>query len=1182
MATVLQDHYAVLGISQSASVVDIKKVFRKLALSHHPDKNPDNTAAAQEAFVKVRAAYEVLINPTTRNAYDTGQARRTQPCAGTQNHQHQKGNDQRQGPPPKAPKAHRQNQSNQYRSQNEGRAQQAGWGHNRTYDKRRPRTSEEQAAWEASERADGQRRRNAWAEWQSTGKGRRAEEVKREHDESRQRHAEARKQWDAERQHQAWEKWETDQRRREEEQARQREEEQARQREEEQARQREEEQARQRKEEQARQREAGTKRPQQEGPRYKWTCGGLGSSMWRDDGEESEEAPHRATDGWQKWEEELVKQQEQAQQVEAERRQQHEAAMRDNALRREIAEAVARAHEEKLRKMQEEEMRQRVAESEAMQKRVQEEETRKRVAESEAIRKEALEQMSKLAAEMAAAEAHRERQKRVDHVYTWMNWREPSSVFEEMDSEDEEEDEDEDGQIFKPFRPRPAESRNAARPGVDVMRMKDEWSGASSASQAFPESLPESLHLLHSAIYALHQPYLIRDACVGGEREWMSVPPAQFIVQGEDPSQRVTDRVDLDGKLGRTGQNKNGPSPPPTQPTDKPSHQPDIQGRATTRHDSMHRRIPTATAPYGQLTMVVRRRRSPHPAESDGIALTGGKIQIQIPDSRPSEMDDPPQPKRTSHSKVKTGCLTCRKRKVKCDEGKPYCRRCINLHVPCQGYLPIASKHASSQIRPILPAADSEKHMIRGNLARTIFNDNQEYSYFQTFISDVAPRTIVAGEYNVAGFLTNLVPQACSKEPALRHGLVALGALSMTQPYCQKSSQEVSKKITRKQHYIYALRRYQKALKSMQKLTDLRTILIAVILAFCFEIGTDRLDLGLQVVLEGFKLLREWMEKNNRPLTSAISSPRPDVIEDELVEMFKSLSVHIWTVADVKQYNFPLELNMPNPGFGFDLRSIPKEFKSADDARSCIEYISSQSLFFFQALPRPGPTRAASPRPRSYCAVSKTKGDKSLVLSAEQDAVFQELKAACKQWYKAAANLWKKSIESRGPFYYRMAALRIIAHCVTMRQIGMEIIEEIEYDKYLPIFQEIYTLQSQVLDAQPEKGQALDEGVVLSLFLLGIKCRHRELRRKAIALMYKVNRREGMWDSNISARVSEFTMMLEEAGTVEGDIPEEDRVCIRGIAVNSRRKEIFIDWVMHDSITGERVCKDTTITLEFH
>lgn len=37
-------------------------------------------------------------------------------------------------------------------------------------------------------------------------------------------------------------------------------------------------------------------------------------------------------------------------------------------------------------------------------------------------------------------------------------------------------------------------------------------------------------------------------------------------------------------------------------------------------------------------------------------------------------------------SRVRTGCLTCRRRHVKCDEAKPRCRRCLAANVHCEGY----------------------------------------------------------------------------------------------------------------------------------------------------------------------------------------------------------------------------------------------------------------------------------------------------------------------------------------------------------------------------------------------------------------------------------------------------------------------------------------------------------------
>ena len=64
-----RDYYEVLGVAKNAPEDEIKKAYRKLAMKHHPDRNPDNpTAEAQ--FREAKEAYEVLCDPSKRAAYD--------------------------------------------------------------------------------------------------------------------------------------------------------------------------------------------------------------------------------------------------------------------------------------------------------------------------------------------------------------------------------------------------------------------------------------------------------------------------------------------------------------------------------------------------------------------------------------------------------------------------------------------------------------------------------------------------------------------------------------------------------------------------------------------------------------------------------------------------------------------------------------------------------------------------------------------------------------------------------------------------------------------------------------------------------------------------------------------------------------------------------------------------------
>ncbi len=68
----MRDPYDVLNVPTTASDAEIKKAFRKLAKTHHPDRNP-NDPKAKERFSEISHAYDLLSDADKRAQFDRGE-----------------------------------------------------------------------------------------------------------------------------------------------------------------------------------------------------------------------------------------------------------------------------------------------------------------------------------------------------------------------------------------------------------------------------------------------------------------------------------------------------------------------------------------------------------------------------------------------------------------------------------------------------------------------------------------------------------------------------------------------------------------------------------------------------------------------------------------------------------------------------------------------------------------------------------------------------------------------------------------------------------------------------------------------------------------------------------------------------------------------------------------------------
>lgn len=139
--------------------------------------------------------------------------------------------------------------------------------------------------------------------------------------------------------------------------------------------------------------------------------------------------------------------------------------------------------------------------------------------------------------------------------------------------------------------------------------------------------------------------------------------------------------------------------------------------------------------------------------------------------------------KRACTSKVRTGCITCKERRVKCDEVKPICLRCTRAGQICKGYMPLLSEPRPRKPEPATrrllprqtPSKSSGLAITVGRALPFIRLDGSDVLYFDFFRSEAVKE--LSG-YLPSTFWSRIVLCESLTDPCIRHAILALGAAS--------------------------------------------------------------------------------------------------------------------------------------------------------------------------------------------------------------------------------------------------------------------------------------------------------------------------------------------------------------------------------------------------------------------
>jgi hypothetical protein len=361
-----------------------------------------------------------------------------------------------------------------------------------------------------------------------------------------------------------------------------------------------------------------------------------------------------------------------------------------------------------------------------------------------------------------------------------------------------------------------------------------------------------------------------------------------------------------------------------------------------------------------------------------------------------------------------------------------------------------------------------------------------------------------------------IVLQACHEETSILNCTVAIAALDRA---CRDAGSKSSSRAS-EAHHRYALSQYGKALKGVREAISsgkdaLRTALIAALLIFCFENFHGDVRLALINVRRAQELMHNWLESKGESATPRGFSPAPFVIEDEMVQAFAKLDVHMLTWIDI-----PTSARNPSNRVP-DVQSIPTNFCSLTESKYCFD-ITSARIFHHLSTMQEGRQDAAQSLltlPYDACQISPEN--------------FNEVEEELLQWESAFAPVLKHSRSPEGEKDFVGATLLRI-HALTLelciRATRLENSGPQSYDVFLPEYCEIVGLcQTVTIHPRFVRSYVFDVGIVPILFLVVVKCRDKMVRREAITVLKAASpRREGLWDSMMVARIGEALVKAEE------------------------------------------------------
>ncbi|KAH9227264.1 hypothetical protein K456DRAFT_1876457 [Colletotrichum gloeosporioides 23] len=483
------------------------------------------------------------------------------------------------------------------------------------------------------------------------------------------------------------------------------------------------------------------------------------------------------------------------------------------------------------------------------------------------------------------------------------------------------------------------------------------------------------------------------------------------------------------------------------------------------------------------------------------------------------------QTKRASSKKVRTGCITCKRRHIKCDETRPFCLKCTKSpRGPgvCEGYPPDRNTKAGYRQIQAAPRRIVAKGtwriqniLVEPGYDSVFFTDPEERGYFDFW------RILVGNIYLFPNdVMSRILPQLARHEPAIKHAALAMAAMA-------RALVPNLKRRTRRElhsngpHYEFALKHYGRAIKlvrtSVPSTDNMLWAIVCCVLFVTFECLHGDRNAALQHVMHAYKMMEHYFIQRSM-VEDARETDSIRSVCDDAAWIFQGMTMQSWSHNVLHSKNSSdISWCCRGSTWPFAVEEMPSTFADLHIARRwwrvVQHYICHRCPVYTDMY--------ADDMPQEVIAGGYIRKTYELKDAEDLRRVLPQFLAHLQRWHDSFQGIYDHARigQDRDFSSYVDACNLRVQYLLLWSDVVSISYRDVKTVKSLtPAFREIVDLSRIVIQTQSNCGGcsevfSMDNGPTMPLLVVACRCRDAEVREEATELLGKHPRRDGLWDS---------------------------------------------------------------------